>query len=319
MPEGVDQRRPAASSRPTHRSPGPHRVGCPGARDLGGGPRPRRRPALTAARRGRPRRRGRLRRWWAHQREGVPAGEVREGRPRHGQHRLQRPLLHEQRRSRGQPLPRGRPRAAVPAHRPRRSRCRPAAGQQRRRDHAPVGRPPRRGARPGRPGRRRPTPQRHGGAHRERPGDPPPAGPGHRPGDPAGPAARRPRGGAGGHGIPDRAHHRPRGASPQRRQPGGRNEQSRSAASAPSCCVARRGCWRPPARRAVARARSCSRAEGWSSPPRAPPRSPPRSTWPWPWACPAGWAAVTERSPGRATGRAAASTARSPTSSPATA
>ena len=44
--------------------------------------------------RARPRRGRRVRRRLAHQREGLPARQVRARRARHGQHRLQRPLLH---------------------------------------------------------------------------------------------------------------------------------------------------------------------------------------------------------------------------------
>ena len=78
-------------------------------------------------------------------------GQVRPGRARHREHRLQRALLHEQRRRRRQPLPRARPRPAVPARRPRRRAGRPPARQQPRRDDAAVGRAPRRraGARAG--------------------------------------------------------------------------------------------------------------------------------------------------------------------------
>ena len=62
------------------------------------------------------RRRGRrLRRRRPHEREGVPARQVRPARARHEPHRLQRPVLHVVGGGRRQPRVRRRPRAAVPA------------------------------------------------------------------------------------------------------------------------------------------------------------------------------------------------------------
>ena len=56
------------------------------------------------------------------QREGLPAREVRPGRPRHQPDRLQRSLVHVVGRVRRQPGVRHRPRAAVPAGGPRADR-----------------------------------------------------------------------------------------------------------------------------------------------------------------------------------------------------
>ena len=111
---------------------------------MGRGPRPGGRasgrdPGVARARR----RRG-VRRRRADQREGLPAGQVRQSRAGDRQHRLQRPLLHGQRRGRGEPVPRGGPGPAVPAGRPRRRAGGSPARQQRRRDHAAVRAAPRR-------------------------------------------------------------------------------------------------------------------------------------------------------------------------------
>ena len=74
--------------------------------------------AIQATRRHR-RRRG-VRRRRPDQREGLPARQVRPARAAHAEHRLQRPVLHVVGRGGRQPGARRRPRAAVPAGRPRR-------------------------------------------------------------------------------------------------------------------------------------------------------------------------------------------------------
>ena len=99
-------------------------------------------------RRARRRRRRRVRRRWPHQREGLPARQVRPPRPGHEPHRLQRPVLHVLGRGGRQPGVRHRPGAPVPARAPRRGIHDPPARHERRRDDAAVRRSPR--------GRRRP-------------------------------------------------------------------------------------------------------------------------------------------------------------------
>ena len=146
-----------------------------GPGDVGGGARPGGRPPLAGPPRARRRRGRRLRRRRPHQREGLPARQVRPGGPGHGQHRLQRPVLHVQRRGGGEPIARHRPRAALPAGRPRRGRGRPAARQQHRRDDAAGRAAPCRGPCPRRPRRGRPAPQCHRRADRGRAGTAPPA------------------------------------------------------------------------------------------------------------------------------------------------
>ncbi len=79
-----------------------------------------------------------LRGWRPDQRKGVCAGEIRPGRTGHAEHRLQRPVLHVVGGGGRDTRFRHRPRAAVPAPRPRGRRCHPAGGQQRRRDHAAL-------------------------------------------------------------------------------------------------------------------------------------------------------------------------------------
>ncbi len=92
---------------------------APRAGQLGGGARLRRRAAAGDPRRARPRGAGGVRQRRAHQREGLPARQVRAPRAAHAEHRLQRPLLHGLGGGRPEPGLRHRSRAAVSGQRHR--------------------------------------------------------------------------------------------------------------------------------------------------------------------------------------------------------
>ena len=139
---------------------------------------------------GRRRRHRGVRRRRAHEREGVPAREVRPHRARHLAHRLQRPLLHVLRGGSGEPGVRHRPGAAVPAHRPRHRRHRAAARLQRRRHDAAVPVAPAERPGGGRAHRRRPAAEHDRASHRRGCRHPRAARAGDRP---AAPARHRPR------------------------------------------------------------------------------------------------------------------------------
>ena len=126
--QGLDRDRPARPPRAPAQPAGadrPRRPHQPVPRGhLGRGARRDRRrdpprPGRLRAGRGRL-----LRRRRPHQREGVPARQVRPGRAADPHDRLQRPVLHVVGGRGGEPRLRHRPRAAVPARRPRRGRQR---------------------------------------------------------------------------------------------------------------------------------------------------------------------------------------------------
>ena len=239
---------------------------------MGRGARPGGRASGRDPRRARARRRRGVRRRRADEREGLPAGQVRQSRAGDRQHRLQRPLLHGERRGRGQPVPRHRPRPALPAGRPRRRAGGPPARQQRRRDHAAVRAAPRRCA-----GRAA------GSSWSTRAAARPPSSPRTA----RGTTSSRCPAPTSSSCSPCCTSSSPR-ASPTRHTsrsaPPGLEELRRSVApwwperaerecGVPATDAARAppACWPRPARHAAAPAPSSSPAAGWSSPPRGPP------------------------------------------------
>ena len=298
-----------------HRAAGPRGRRRLPRRELGRRARPHRRPAARHPRRARRRCRRRLRRRRPHEREGLPARQVRPPRPRHAPHRLQRPVLHVVGGGRGQPRVRHRPRPAVPARGPRRRAHDPAARHQRRRDDAAVHRPPRAARRP-RGGLIVVDPRRTA-------------------------TARLTDDGAGIHVQPTpgtdlvlllglthvviaERTRRPRRTSPSApaastgcaaASPAGGPSACRSVTGVPACAAAASS----PGASPRAAAPTSSPGAASSSTSTAPTPRPRPSTSPSCSGCRVRRTPATARSPGRATARAAASTARRPTSSPATA
>ncbi len=264
-------------------------------------------------RRTRSRRRRRVRRRRPHEREGLPARQVRPARSRHEPDRLQRPVLHVVGRGRGQPGLRHRPRSALPAERPRRGIHDPPARHERRRDDAAVHRAPRRRPGRGRAHRGRPAPDGDRTPDRRWSRHPSAADPGHR-SDPAPrPHARRDRRRTDGCRLPRRPHGGLRRAAAQRGRMvaragavGHRRARLDDPGGRPTAGRRRRGLHPHRAGRGAARGRHRHRDRRDQSR-----RSPS--------ACPGGPTRDTARSPVRATARADASTARSATSCPATA
>ena len=179
-----------------HRAADAHARRAAGAGVLGRGARLRRRKADAAARRARSGGAGGVRQRRAHQREGVPAGQVRARGVALAQHRLQRALLHGVGGGRPEQGIRHRPRSAVSGQRHRAHQDAAAVGRELQRDDAAdhaVG---------ARAARRRQADRRRSAAHRDRarrrPAPGADAGLGSRAGErPSAPgdrrAARRPR------------------------------------------------------------------------------------------------------------------------------